>query len=411
MELGTVNNLGYVVVNSCAQQICESFQQPKLLGLVLWFNAGFGLFIRMFHSAFMLKMSFNSRMLIVTVVYIAGLIGCAFSEKVNIWFAFVMIMLVGGSSNLGESIIVGYMRLFPPESVGGFSSGTGGAGLLGAALPIFFNYIHSTLMIDFLSLIPTVVIYYLIYVFWVKRPEGAIMPGSKEEKEREEKERTFIEEEEKRRILNKNEGLESESEENTDSDSETTLLLRRRKESSMKRFWRVFKSIISLAIQLMLVYLFEYVATSGAADVAVPKSWRKAPDASFFVEQAYTIINFAYQIGVFISRSSLSCVKIKRVWILTLIQLVNVAFWIFQDAFHFVKPGGVWILFIHSIWVGLMGGAMYVNVFYLILNSNLENHDKELATNIVMMFVTIGITLAAASSLILKMWIFPGVSD
>ena len=102
---GTINNLGYVVVNTLGQQIVGAFHKEKLLGLVLWFNAGFGFFIRLFHSAFMLKMSFHIRVLIASIVYLCGVIGCAFSTYVGIVFAFVCIVLVGGSSNFGERFV------------------------------------------------------------------------------------------------------------------------------------------------------------------------------------------------------------------------------------------------------------------------------------------------------------------
>ena len=48
------------------------------------------------------------------------------------------------------------------------------------------------------------------------------------------------------------------------------------------------------------------------------------------------------------------------------------------------------------IFVGLMGGASYVNGFYQLLQTDLvENEKRELAVNICTMFNGVGITLAS----------------
>ena len=78
--------------------------------------------------------------------------------------------------------------------------------------------------------------------------------------------------------------------------------------------------------------LLQYTITSCCADIAVPKSWRNKPGASFSVSSAYVFTDFAYQIGNFLSRSSLSLLTIRRLWILTLIQITNLGLWLLQDA-------------------------------------------------------------------------------
>jgi battenin len=55
------------------------------------------------------------------------------------------------------------------------------------------------------------------------------------------------------------------------------------------------------------------------------------------------------------------------------------------------------------IWIGLMGGASYVNVMYLILNSKkIEEEEKELAVNICAVFNDLGVLFAATFSLVLN---------
>ncbi len=79
-------------------------------------------------------------------------------------FALLMIILVGAASSFGESILLTYQRNFPPEVVGGWSSGTGMAGVGGALLYILFSAVlRFSNQEVFICLIPTVIIYMIAY--------------------------------------------------------------------------------------------------------------------------------------------------------------------------------------------------------------------------------------------------------
>ena len=59
------------------------------------------------------------------------------------------------------------------------------------------------------------------------------------------------------------------------------------------------------------------------------------------------------------------------------------------------------------VFVGLMGGASYVNVIYQLKNSpKLQKSEKELAMNINNLLGDLGILLAAITALILTMTAF-----
>jgi len=166
-------------------------------------------------------------------------------------------------------------------------------------------------------------------------------------------------------------------------------------EATKDRYLRCFYLVAWPAINLLLVYFFEYVASVGGSDRAQPKDAKYSHN--WFVREAYVILAFCYQLGVLISRSSLSLVKIKKVGVLTTLQGINMLFWILQAKYKFiVGPIGVWILFLLMVYVGLLGGASYVNVFYLILHDpKIPDEDKELCVNITAFLVTMGITLSS----------------
>lgn len=109
--------------------------------------------------------------------------------------------------------------------------------------------------------------------------------------------------------------------------------------------------------------------------------------------------------GVLLSRSSLYLFDIKRWGVLTLLQLINYAGW-FTFAFFqlevFVQFG--WMLF-----VGLIGGFSYVNIYFDVLenaNKNLEEKEKEVSVNVILIFTSIGCTLATCSSLLFANTLF-----
>ena len=95
-----------------------------------------------------------------------------------------------------------------------------------------------------------------------------------------------------------------------------------------------------------------------------------------------------------ISRSSLSLVKINRVEILTVLQGINFVLWILQAKYKFIN---IYVQFVLMVYVGLLGGASYVNTFYVLLNSTtIRNKDKEFIVNLVALCINFGIVAASA---------------
>lgn len=75
----------------------------------------------------------------------------------------------------------------------------------------------------------------------------------------------------------------------------------------------------------------------------------------------YRWLQVDYQIGVFVSRSSLSLFENNQIWIMSILQFLNVIYFTFQAVFMYVPT--IWIVFIIVFWEGLLGGCCYVNTF------------------------------------------------
>ena len=95
----------------------------------------------------------------------------------------------------------------------------------------------------------------------------------------------------------------------------------------------------------------------------------------------------------------------EKIWIVTTLQLINFCLWFSNSLFLFCES--IYVLFALMIFVGLMGGTSYVNVIYLLKNSNkLEQTDKELSMMILTVFDDIGILSASILSLVFSLTIF-----
>ena len=192
---------------------------------------------------------------------------------------------------------------------------------------------------------------------------------------------------------------------------------------------RAFKQTFSYGWQLAAVYFFEYVIQVTFAQLAEGKMLKCDPSLSLLSASAsnktcadhhpgwtceahedcgatyyctppawvdknmYQVLAFAYQFGVLMSRSSLSIVRVKKFWVLTLLQAINFAIFFAESFLHFLPS---WLLIVAMVWVGLMGGAMYVNTFAnLIDDPRIKHGDREVAINVVALWVNVGIVTSS----------------
>lgn len=68
-----------------------------------------------------------------------------------------------------------------------------------------------------------------------------------------------------------------------------------------------------------------------------------------------------YQIGVFVSRSSLSLFSTDQIWLMSILQFFNLLFFSYQAVFLVIP--NIYIIFGIVFWEGLLGGCCYVNTF------------------------------------------------
>jgi len=393
---GAINNYFYVLVNSAAQSMCTEFHAESWIGAILWCNIAFGLVARIINMAVTEK--FGLRVIIntlLTTIGVGGIILSLYLGEGYFWLCLLSIIFVGTASSFGESVILCYLKKFPSELVGAWSSGTGFAGVLGTLSYALFK-IDSINLSDlkiFIIVSPLIIVYVLLFFVVIKIPLKPYVVKVSDS--------TSLAGIESQPLMSDDGRI------NTTSDHYSIESGAPENESKCGRLGRCIKYVWWPSLNLILVYFFEYVACMGGSNRAQGGNWRKDPN--WYIRHSYVILNLSYQIGVLLSRSSLSIVKIKHVEILTTIQFCNMSFWLVQATIHFVQGYPIiWALFAHMLFTGLMGGASYVNVFYLVLmNKEIPDKDRELATNVAALSNTFGITMAAVVILILENFLWP----
>lgn len=119
-------------------------------------------------------------------------------------------------------------------------------------------------------------------------------------------------------------------------------------------------------LPLLLVYIAEYTINQGVAPTLLFPL-----ESSPFTEYRsfYPFYGFLYQLGVFISRSSTPFYRIHRLYLPSLLQVVNLAILTAQALYFDSFLPSVYVVFAIVFWEGLLGGAVYVNTFAEIMET------------------------------------------
>uniref|UniRef100_G1T4N3 Battenin n=2 Tax=Oryctolagus cuniculus TaxID=9986 RepID=G1T4N3_RABIT len=305
---------------------------------------------------------YSPRVLISGVCSAGSFILVAFSGSVGISLCGVVLASI--SSGLGEVTFLSLTAIYPRAVISWWSSGTGGAGLLGALSYLGLTQAGLSPQNTLLSMLGIPALLLASYFLLLTTPESQD-PGGGDEAE----------------TATRQPLLSSEAPESR-PDSSWNL--------SFQEKWTVFKGLLCYIIPLVLVYFAEYFINQGLFELLFFRN------TSLTHAQQYRWYQMLYQAGVFISRSSLRCCRIRFTWALALLQCLNMA----------VLLADIWLSFLPSIYLvfgvilyeGLLGGAAYVNTFH---NIALETSDKhrEFAMAAACISDTLGISLSGLLAL------------
>ena len=391
--IGLVNNFPSVLIGSGAQIITKHFHEQDFLPLFQLMLSSSA--IPMLLINFLYLSSVNS-LLRITVVCGAWLTAFAVmyqcmqtNEDWGFPVSLMAALLIGLAQIIGECVNLGFLKAFPSDYIVGFTSGTGFAGIAGAGAWLMCKALALTNSQVFLVFMPLIAFYFIAF-WWIYRQgnlnaqvlqysmiEGNILDSFTYNSQLFEKERN-----------------------GGDKTEENNIAVTGNENFSVALFKSVWNSVWFLAINLGLVYFLEYSILIGFADRATLKYSNKK---SFTKEYAYEIIYVCYQVGVLCSKSSLKFFKVERTWIVTALQSFNFVLWWLESEFLFLTEWGEFGL---SVWVGCMGGLVYVNTGYLILNSEtIPKEHKEAGMNLALCLNYFGILCSALFCLALDNFI------
>ncbi|CAG9529864.1 unnamed protein product [Cercopithifilaria johnstoni] len=408
---GLCNNFAYVIMLSAAQDILEQGHEnatanveTKCLeritdrqcaiittGAVLLADILPCLLVKLSFPFFMQRIPFGVRHLIVCLLQALSYLIVAFSSGIII--SLLGVVFASISSGLGEITYLSLTPYFNKNTISTWSSGTGGAGVVGALAYAILTEPH------FLNLSPKVTLLVMLVVpllfslaYWwllvlpdsihkvnVMKPNTWIVPktymSANSFKDTtsiaETNDRKFSSEKVKQRIL------------------------------SFKEMLRTTLTLLRFMIPLMLVYIGEYLINQGILQLIVyscDKGWHLSPSSQY---RWYQVL---YQVGVFISRSSINIILLPY-WALVLLpilQFTNVLIF-FLESLYFYIPH-IWVLFLLILFEGLFGGSAYVNTFSHI-HDFVKPDVREFALSISSLGDSIGIVIAGLLSIPLHNYI------
>ncbi|XP_037834727.1 battenin [Kryptolebias marmoratus] len=291
------------------------------------------------------------------------------SFSVAVWMSIIGVVFASLSSGLGELSFLSLSVFFNRNVLEGWGSGTGGAGVAGAFL--YSALIQAGLSPQVTLLIMLVVPFLmLVSYFMVLVPSSSLPQWSRMQTDYE-----ALDSEETQQLLD-----ESEDESSTPENEDRSV-----GPVTIKEKFEIIKSLVWFVIPLGLVYFAEYFINQGLMELLFFRN--------FFLSHAaqYRWYQTLYQVGVFVSRSSLCCLKIRKLWIFSFLQVLNAIFLVFAVRFQFLPSA--WLMFGIIFYEGLLGGAAYVNTFYFI-SKETEDRYREFAMAMASVGDSLGIALA-----------------
>ncbi|CRL01715.1 CLUMA_CG014931, isoform A [Clunio marinus] len=291
------------------------------------------------------------RVTVACIVAICGFVAVAFADSQ--WLALGGVAMTSFSSGLGEPTFLAYSAFFNKNVISTWSSGTGGAGIVGALAYSILRGVGLSNQQTLLVMISVPAVELVVFYFLLRKPAS-------------------------KRIEDQHMGDDVAKED----------IVPKMKTVTEKLIY--IKSLVPYMLPIALVYFFEYFINQGLFELVY------FPDIFLDSSEQYRWYQVTYQIGVFVSRSSVNIIQIKQIWVMAILQGLNVVFFSFEAVYMFTPS--IWIIFGMIFFEGLLGGGAYVNTFYR-MSKEIPATRREFAMSVVTLSDSIGITAAGFAAI------------
>lgn len=352
--LGLINNFTFIVFLSAAEDILQGYAGATLVATVVP-----GLLSKVLFSLLVTRVPYYTLIFIDSVCTTTCSIGVALASST--WIKLALLSLQSSIAALGEVSFFALTTKHSPSTIGAWSSGTGAAGIAGAGVYLLLkNILGLSSKHCFLICSPFPLLLVIIYRLVLHQPH------------------------EFQRLSD---------DEQTSTDVENTIIQQSSQhDHGITKQQYIWTLLSTYMLPLALVYFSEFLINQGVLGTLTKFRDQK----HYNIPRTYRTFQFVYQIGVFVSRSSLSFIKIPALWLLATLQVLNLIFFILSSIFVLLPNRNTAILFV--FWEGLLGGGTFVNAFYRLRTEAPESlREWCLATTTIA--DTSGVSLAAFLSL------------
>ncbi|XP_078126443.1 battenin [Sander vitreus] len=318
------------------------------------------------------KLPYGFRVLFCTIMAATSFLLVSFSSAV--WMSILGVIFASISAGLGELSFLSLTVYFSRDVLGGWGSGTGGAGVAGAVLYTILTQIGLSPQITLLIMLVVPFAMLFSYFFLL------VLPPSLPQWKSRDTEYTAVGSEDRQRLMDDS---EEEEQEKSTSEERTTGPL------TLTEKLHVIKGLLRFVLPLGLVYFAEYFINQGLMELLY------FPKFSLSHAEQYRWYQMLYQVGVLVSRSSLCCFKCRKLWTLSLLQVLNAVLLLLAVSYQFLP--NAWVVFPIILYEGLLGGAAYVNTFYFI-SEETEDRQREFAMAAASVGDSLGIALAGLAA-------------
>ncbi|CAL1536935.1 unnamed protein product [Lymnaea stagnalis] len=309
------------------------------------------LIVKLTFPFFLEKISYRIKITIISGFALSSFLIVALAHEV--WLSILGVVCASIGAGLGEITFLSLTTFYTRNVVSMWSSGTGGAGVFGALVYAGFTSAGLSPRDSLLIMVIIPVMMMASYFLLLTKPL--------EKEKRIDDSTLLIEEERHKKII-----------------------------LTFKQKLFLIPSLFKYMIPLTLVYFGEYFINQGLHELLYFNGqWLSK-------SEQYRWYQVDYQIGVFISRSSVNLVHIKALWILPILQFVNLALLLCQVFYRFIPS--IWIVFVIVLWEGLLGGAAYVNTFFRITNE-IPPGKREYCIGVAALGDSIGIAVAGVAAI------------
>lgn len=379
---------------SFSNDIAIEFDKKDLMSFFSSSLVFFGCFVRIFNTRFLLKIKHKYKNWVTIVIWANSIILLIVGKYTKLFgLTIVASICVGIGTSLGDCTIIGFMKCFPPKIISGYSSGTGMSGIIGAALYLLFKLFNVSFLTTVLSLLVFYPVYGVCFLLVIrmklnmhKTTQSLIL--NKQEQGPKETDIVDAELESNASIPAENDKQQQEELEKNESAINAPL--------TWQNFVRVFLKAWGLFLSFGLLYFLEYIAiTSISSQIAEKYKNNYAPDkVPRIVSVLFETLQLAYQCGIFLSRSSLDLIQIKKIWLILTFLFAFSGLSFVQSVIH--ATPGIWLPIITIFLLGFTGGFGYANIFHQVLkNKKIDKSERELSININGMASDLGIIFSS----------------